>query len=231
MAGKITISISVNHEAVIHSANYAVILFERGVGEKFFYHCYAEEGELKRIALPILLVAAGLLASTCSSRPTTAERLRAMRTGVWISNGGGYTVWTGSHYFVVSAKGEGQSTNIYCGASQVRYTDRGIARKQNLRLRQLGAEAPAISLDYSMFKEGAGSTVEETPLEIDETLFKPGQCVIEGGVIYDSIAEETDEYILLSSCNGDQVKIYMDGRSVYMPAGGGEAWSYRIETW
>jgi hypothetical protein len=50
-------------------------------------------------------------------------------------------------------------------------------------------------------------------------------------VIYDSVEEETDEYILLATCNGDKEKIFSDGRSVYMPANGGEYWAYRIESW
>jgi hypothetical protein len=194
-------------------------------------HRYAMEVKMRRATLALLLVTAGLVVLACSHPPTTADRLRAIRAGVWISTGGAYTVWTDSHYLVVSASGESLSTNIYCGASQVRYTDQGIARKQNLRLRQLGTEKPSITLDYSMFTEGAGSTIEEVPLTIDEALFEPGTCVIEGGVIYDSICEKTEDYILLSSCNGDQEKIFDDGRAVYLPAGGGEVWSYRIDSW
>ena len=61
--------------------------------------------------------------------------------------------------------------------------------------------------------------------------FQPGKCNIHEGIIYDSLAEETDDYILLATCNGDKEKIFSDGRSVYMPADGGEFWAHRIEAW
>ncbi|MBU0742357.1 hypothetical protein KKG45_09705 [bacterium] len=184
---------------------------------------------MRKVVLVGLIAVALFSVASCSRTPTTGERLRAMRAGVWVSEGGAYTIWTDSHYFVVSAAGDSASANIYCGASQVCYTDRGIARKQNLRLRQVGAGGPEIVLDYSMFREGSESAVEEVPLQIDESLFSPGKCVIESGVIYDSVAEVTEEYILLSTCNGDKDKIFNDGRSVYMPSDGGESWWYRIE--
>ncbi len=69
------------------------------------------------------------------------------------------------------------------------------------------------------------------PMEVDLTLFEPGTCNVSDGVIYDSVTEETDQYILLSTCDGDQEKIFSDGRSVYLPAGGGEYWARRIESW
>jgi len=185
---------------------------------------------MRKAVLVGLVVVAFATVLSCSRTPTTGERLRSMRSGVWISDGGAYTVWTDSHYFVVSAAGDSVTANIYCGGSQVCYTDHGIARKQSLRLRQVASNGPKITLDYSMFREGPTATPEEVPLQIDESLFRPGTCVIEGGVIYDSITEETEEYILLSTCNGDQMKIFNDGRSVYLPAGGGESWSFRIES-
>ncbi len=69
----------------------------------------------------------------------------------------------------------------------------------------------------------------EVPMTIDPALFTPGACNIKDGIIYDSIVEATDEYILLSTCNGDREKIFSNGISVYMPAGGGEAYAYRVE--
>lgn len=176
----------------------------------------------------VVLVAVSL--ESCARTATTGERLQSMFAGVWVSDGGAYTIWTDSHYFVVSAVGDSSSANIYCGASQVRFTDKGIARKQNLRLRQIGSGSPQIVLDYSMFEDGPDSSVMEAPLEIDESLFKWGTCVIKGGVIYDSVVEETEEYILLSTCNGDKEKVFHDGRLVYMPANGRESWSFRIES-
>ena len=179
----------------------------------------------------IVIVALSLLSLvSCSTTPKTGERLRSMRTGVWLSSGGVYTVWTNDHYFVVSAMGDSTSTNIYCGASQVQFTDHGIARKQNVRLRQIGLSAPTIFTDLEAFRQGANASIEEIPMHIDPALFDPTTCVVEDGVIYDSISEETADYILLSTCNGDREKIFDDGRSVYLPATGGEYWSYRIET-
>jgi len=69
----------------------------------------------------------------------------------------------------------------------------------------------------------------EAPMDIDANLFSPGTCNVKDGIIYDSITEATDSYILLSSCNGDKEKIFSNGVSVYLPAGGGEAYAYRIE--
>jgi hypothetical protein len=69
----------------------------------------------------------------------------------------------------------------------------------------------------------------EAPMEIDPGLFAPGTCNIKDGIIYDSITEATDQYILLSTCNGDKEKIFSNGVSVYLPAGGGEAYAYRVE--
>ncbi len=48
-------------------------------------------------------------------------------------------------------------------------------------------------------------------------------------MIYDAVTEVTDEYILLATCNGDSEKIFANGVSVYMPASGGEFYSYRVE--
>lgn len=166
--------------------------------------------------------------TSCATTPTLSERLRTMRTGVWLNASGVYTVWTDEHYFVVSASGDGSSTNVYCGASQIRFTDKGIARKQNVRLRQRGMGDPTIFTDESAFRKAADG-VEELPLKIDTGMFDPTTCVTEGGVIYDSISEVTGEYILLTTCDGDREKIFNDGRTVYLPASGGEYWSYRIE--
>jgi hypothetical protein len=85
--------------------------------------------------------------------------------------------------------------------------------------------------DYSMYDEGDGGGVVEAQLEIDINMFKAGTCNIVEGVIYDSVTEETPDYILLSSCNGDRIKLFSDGRSLFMPAGGGESWSFRLESW
>ena len=185
---------------------------------------------MRRPILFASIAAAVLFGVSCAKTESTAERLREMRVGVWVTTGGVYTVWTDQHYFVVSATGDSASTNIYCGASQVAFTDFGIARKQNMRLRQMGQNRPIIFNDYSVFREGSESSIEEIPLEIDTALFNPSTCVIENGVIYDSILEMTEEYILLATCDGDREKIFSNGRAVYLPSGGGEHWSFRIES-
>jgi len=160
-----------------------------------------------------------------TTTPTAAAKLAAWQKGVWIQPGGSYTIYTDTHYFVVMATGDPESPNIYCAASQIRFCSGGLARKQVVRVRQLPGG------DMSAFNESAfvdGGT--EAPLEIDTTLFKPDVCNIVDEVIYDSITEETEDYILLSTCNGDKQKIYKDGRSAYMPKDGGEFYSYRIES-
>ena len=99
-----------------------------------------------------------------------------------------------------------------------------MARKQIIRVRQLPGgklsffKEPLIQPDHT-----------ETPMEIDTSLFAPNTCNIADGIIYDSITEITDEYVLLTTCNGDHEKIFSNGVSLYLPAGGGEAYSYRIE--
>jgi len=186
---------------------------------------------VKRARPLIVLTLIGCLAGGCASRPSTADKLREWQHGVWVSTGGVYTVWTDSHYFVVSATGDSTKANIYCGSSRIRFTDKGVARHQNLRLRQTPDSAMLVHGDYSMYFEGENGGVEEAPLEIDLDQFKPGTCNVVEGVIYDSVSEETPEYILLSSCNGDQIKLFRNGRSLYRSADGYEAWSYRIESW
>jgi len=170
----------------------------------------------------VLIVIAGM------PGPTRADDLRARlaewRKGVWISGGGTYTVYTDTHYFVLSFEGDTSSANLYFGVSQLAYHDKGTARKQVVRIRQLpGGEIQ--SFKKSIFEENRN----ETPLEIDTSLFIPGTCTIKDGVIYDAVTEVTDEYILLSTCNGDQEKIFANGVSVYLPEGGGEFYSYRVE--
>ena len=82
-----------------------------------------------------------------------------------------------------------------------------------------------------MLSESETGGVLEAPLLIDMALFTPDECKVVDGVIYDSVAEETDEYILLSCCNGVQIKLFNNGRSRYISADGNEYWSYRIESW
>jgi hypothetical protein len=139
---------------------------------------------------------------------------------------GSYAIYTDDHYFVVSASGEGAEANVYCGGSQIEITDKGMARKQSLRIRKSPGG------DLTLWKiPDAPSEVKEPGFELDMALFEPGTCNTHDGVIYDSVTEETSEYILLATCNGDREKIFSDGRSVYLPAGGGEFWAHRIESW
>ena len=167
-----------------------------------------------------------LFAVTCSTPPTDVQtKLAQWRNGVWVTEDGSYTIYTNSHYFVLFASGDSSSANIYCGASQVQYHNKGMARKQVLRVRQL----PRSQLTF--FKEGVFQPDHtETPMEIDTSQFTPGICNIKDGIIYDSITEITDLYILLATCNGDREKIFSNGISVYLPAGGGEHYAYRLES-
>ena len=130
----------------------------------------------------------------------------------------------------MSAAGDSTKAQIYCGSSRVRFTDKGVARHQNLRVRQSPNTALLINGDFTMYLENEEDGIGETPLEIDMAQFAPGVCNIVEGVIYDSVTEETSEYILLSSCNGDRIKLFSNGRFLFMSADGSESWSYRIET-
>jgi hypothetical protein len=179
----------------------------------------------------VFVVASVLFASlSCSGRSvenkkglSDIEKLVEWRKGVWLLGDGSYTIYTDTHYFVVMVSGDSASQNIYCGASQVAYHRKGMARKQVIRVRQVpGGELMS-------FKENVLDQNGEIPLEIDTSLFAPNTCNIKDGIIYDSITEITDEYILLSTCNGDKEKIFSDGTAAYLPAGGGEFYSLRIE--
>jgi hypothetical protein len=166
----------------------------------------------------------GLLIAAAKAPANINSRLAEWRNGVWISGDGTYTIYTNDHYFVVSFEGDTTSPNLYFGASQVKYTSKGMARKQTIRYRQMPDGQKALFKATSFLPENT-----EAPLIIDTSLFKPGVCNIKDGVIYDAVTEVTDKYILLATCNGDKEKIFSDGRSVYLPADGGEFYSYRVE--
>lgn len=184
-----------------------------------------------RSRLLAVFALAVFFANPCFSQSSTATKLQEWQRGVWLSSGGGYAVWTDTHYFVVWGSSEGDKAQVYCGSSRVRYTDKGIARHQNLRIRKTPNSELRIHEDYSMYNESENGVVTEEPLEVDESHFSPGVCNIVNGVIYDSVTEETADFILLSSCNGDKLKLFSDGRSLYMSSDGSETWSYRIEKW
>jgi hypothetical protein len=165
-----------------------------------------------------------LLGASCSLTPVdTKIKLAEWRKGVWLLEDGSYAIYTDTHYFVVMVSGDSTSKNIYCGASQVQYHKKGMARKQIIRVRQL----PGGGL--TSFKENVLGHNAEIPLKIDTTQFAPNTCNIKDGIIYDSITEITKDYILLSTCNGDKEKIFSNGTSVYLPKEGGEFYSLRIE--
>lgn len=163
----------------------------------------------------------------CSTKvelSSVRSRLAEWRKGVWMAGNGTYTIYTDTHYFVISYGGESTNPNTYVGASQIAFHNKGTARKQILRLRQ------PIGAPISYFLgDGFTAAHQEPPFVYDTTLFKPGICQIKEGVIYDAVTEVTDTSILLSTCNGDKERIYSNGMSVYLPAGGGEYYSYRVE--
>lgn len=174
------------------------------------------------IAAVIMTITGALMCGNHSQ--STGERLAEWRKGVWITGTGTYTIYTDSHYFVVSFEGDSLRPNLYVGASQIRFCDRGMARQQVLRVRKVPGNDPVLWRE-TRFTEAH----TEGPIDADTSLFTPGTCVIEGGVIYDAVTETTDDFILLSTCNGDKERIYSDGRSVYLPKAGGEFYSYRVE--
>jgi hypothetical protein len=180
---------------------------------------------MKRPSLFALAISILFMVFSCSKPPSDVKtKLAEWRKGVWILPDGSYTIYTDTHYFVLVASGDSSSANIYCGASQIKYHNKGMARKQVLRVRQFPGQK------LSFFAENVfrpDST--EAPLSIDTTQFVPNACNIKDGIIYDSITEVKENYILLTTCNGDHEKIYSNGVSVYFPAGGGEAYSFRIE--
>ena len=131
-----------------------------------------------RITLAVLLLPI-LLASSQAQLQTTEQRLRESRKGVWLLPDGSFTIYTDAHYFVIVGSGDSTSPNIYCGASQVRYNAKGMARKQVVRMRQ----APGAPLDFfanNVFQ--ADKT--EAPITIDPALFSPGVCNVKAGIIY-----------------------------------------------
>ncbi len=166
---------------------------------------------------------------SCSSPPpdeTTGDKLRRWRRGVWQLSDGSYAIYTDAHYFVVSASGDSVRQNVYCGGSRIAITDKGMAREQRLRVRMVPGGELRISKDAPLSIAEARAS-----LQVDLSLFQPGTCNIEEGIIYDSVTEVSDTCIVLATCNGDREKIFSDGRSAYMPATGGEYWARRIESW
>ncbi len=179
---------------------------------------------MKNLSWVVAITLVSLLIFSCSIPPMdTKAKLSHWRNGVWLLGDGSYAIYTDTHYFVVMASGDSSSANIYCGASQVRYHNKGMARKQVIRVRQM----PGATLSW--FKENVLGHNAEIPLEIDTTQFAPNTCNIKDGIIYDSVTEITDDYILISTCNGDREKIFPNGVSIYMPKDGGEFYSMRIE--
>ena len=118
------------------------------------------------------------------------------------------------------------SANVYCGASQIEYTDKGIARSQVVRVRKTPGQAL-----FAATTDIFDSTGHEKPLVIDETKFKPGTCAYDKGILYDSIDSVGSDFILMSTCGGDRIRLLSSGVSVYLPISGGEAKSVRVEGW
>jgi hypothetical protein len=179
-------------------------------------------------ATKAILMSGGMFLLACSHPATVSveDKLESWRKGVWVSGAGTYAVYTNSHYFVVSNEGDSTSSNVYCGASQIQFHNKGIARQQVVRVRKFpGGE---LLLDHWPVLRDDDT---ETPMSIDTTLFVPGSCTVKGGIIYDAVTEIDDTSILLSTCNGDKERIFHNGRSVYLPADGGAFWSVRVESW
>lgn len=132
---------------------------------------------------------------------TIAERIQAWRKGVWSDGENSFAIWTDRYYFVISVSSAGE--NIYCGASEVRYTDEGIETYQKVRVRRPpGGE---------LF----------TFVETDKQKARP---------ILHRITEVGEDFILFESCAGDHFRLQADGVEVYMPAGGNDVIWRRIES-
>ena len=184
------------------------------------------EGTMGRWVLSILALVL-LSGATYTGQPgNVAEKLRTWQKGVWTSSGGTYSIWTDTHYFVVQGIVMDDSANVYCGASQIEYTDKGIARSQVVRVRKTPGQAL-----FAATTDIFDSTGHEKPLVIDETKFKPGTCAYDKGILYDSIDSVGSDFILMSTCGGDRIRLLSSGVSVYLPISGGEAKSVRVEGW
>lgn len=179
---------------------------------------------LSSLVLLVAVTGISLSAPHGDSDADIQAKLTEWQKGVWISGTGTYTIYTDHHYFVVSFEGDTLSPNIYVGASQLAFHNRGMARKQNLRLRQLPGGEMSSFVEHVF--QGDHS---EEPMLIDSTLFKPGVCNIKDGIIYDAVTEAGEDFILLATCNDDRIKLFSNGVSVYLPASGGAYYSYRVE--
>lgn len=184
---------------------------------------------MKRCIVLAVLIGTGVLiiGGGCATRTddnSVGARLAKWRQGVWVSGSATYTIYSASHYFVISCEGDSAAPNLYIGASQVAFHEKGIARRQLIRLRQFPGSPLSSFHDIDFSADHA-----EPALVIDTTLFVPGSCTVKEGIIYDAVTEVTDTSILLSTCNGDREMIYSNGVSAYLPASGGEYFSYRIE--
>ncbi len=182
---------------------------------------------IKRISSSVLFVTLILVMAAYCETDSTGDikaKLLEWKKGVWVSGSGTYTVWTDNHYFVISHTGDTARPNLYFGASQVEFHNKGIARQQIIRYRKPPGG------DVTSFRESVvREDHTEQPMATDTSLFTPGTCNIKDGIIYDAVTEVTEDYILLATCNEDKIKLFNNGVEVYLPAGGGEFYSYRIE--
>lgn len=176
---------------------------------------------MKKLLLVLAAIAAvstlGLTSHQSQSKPEWYHWAK----GVWLFGNSSYMVVTDNHYFVITASGDTSNPLIYCAASQLAFTTKGIVHVERL----FAAHRP----------EGEDELIRATELEkelpqsIDTNLFVDGRSVEVDGVWYDAIIEATDEYMLLATNNGDKAKFFKDGRSVYVPKEGGEFVSYKVE--
>ena len=146
------------------------------------------KGKIFSVMLGLLVL---IVIYSCTNRPAdTASRLAEWRKGVWISGTATYTVYTDDHYFVISYEGDSTAASLYFGSSQIHYCNKGMVRKQNLRMRQFPGREPILYKEL-VFQEDH----TELPLIVDTTLFKPDVCNIKDGVIYDAVIEVSPVYI------------------------------------
>ena len=102
---------------------------------------------MKRLSQALVLAALVLSpAFSSSGESDLAATLAEWRKGVWILQDGSYAVYTDNHYFVLVVSAMVTTANIYCGASQVRFHDKGMARRQVHRVLGRGSQEQRRSL-------------------------------------------------------------------------------------
>lgn len=84
---------------------------------------------------------------------------------------------------------------VYCRAARLRYGDRGALFAQNIRMM-----VNPNTGEYTAEMAADNAAVSGAPLHIDQTLFRPDQCVFDQEGIYWSLVGCDGDAILLNGC-------------------------------